>query len=61
MSVGDSAEEFIAIHALERERWLGLSGGLSSHPLKTPFFGHWETIMSQFSTHQPPNVFLTQA
>ena len=32
MSVGDSAEEFISIHALGRERLLVLSCGLPSHP-----------------------------
>ena len=63
MSVGDSAEEFILIHALGRERLLVLSCGLPSHPLKILFFARWETIefLSQFSTHQPPNVFLTEA
>ena len=35
MSVGDSAEEFISIHALRRERLLVLSCGLQSHPLKS--------------------------
>ena len=38
MSVGDSAEEFISIHALGRERLLELSSGLPSHPLKILFF-----------------------
>ena len=38
MSVGDSAEEFISIHALGRERLLVLSRGLPSHPLKIVFF-----------------------
>ena len=65
MSVGDSAEKFISIHALGRERLLVLSCGLPSHPLKVRFFAGWETIhtefLSQFSTHQPPNVFLTEA
>ena len=37
MSVGDSAEEFISIHALGRERLLVLSCGLPSHPLKILF------------------------
>ena len=32
MSAGDSAEEFISIHALGRERLLVLSCGLPSHP-----------------------------
>ena len=63
MSAGDSAEEFISIHALARERLLVLSCGLPSHPLKILFFARWETIefLPQFSTHQPPNVFLTEA
>ena len=34
MSVGDSAEEFISIHALGRERLFMLSCSLPSHPLK---------------------------
>ena len=38
MIVGDSAEEFISIHALGRERLLVLSCGLPSHPLKVLFF-----------------------
>ena len=51
MSVGDSAEEFISIHALGRERLLVLPCGLPSHPLKILVFARWETIrefMSQF-------------
>ena len=56
MSVGDSAEEFFSIHALGRERWLGLSCSLPSHPLKIMLFVRWETIESfcLLSTHQPP-------
>ena len=46
MSVGDSAEEFISIHALGRERLLVLSCGLPSHRLKILFFARWETIES---------------
>ena len=46
MSVGDSAEEFILIHALGRERLLVLSCGLPSHPLKNLFSARWETIES---------------
>ena len=63
MSVGDSAEKFIRIHALGRERLFALSCGLPSHPLKILFFARWETMkfLSQFSTHQPPNAFLTEA
>ena len=63
MSVDGSAEEFISIHALGRERLLVLSCGLPSHPLKILFFARWETIefLSQFFTHQPPNVFVTEA
>ena len=61
MSVGDSAEEFISIHALRRERLLVLSCGLPSDPLKNLLFARSETIefLSQFSTHQPPGVLLT--
>ena len=63
MSVGDSAEEFISIHTLGRKRLLVLSCGLRSHPLKILYVVRWETIefLSQFSTHEPPNVFLTEA
>ena len=64
MSVGDSAEEFISIHALGRERLLVLSCGLPSHPLKILFLaplGDDRECLPQFSTHQPPNVFLTEA
>ena len=46
MSLGDSAEEFISIHALGRQRLLVLSCGLPSHPLKILFFARWETIES---------------
>ena len=46
MSVGDSAEEFVSIHALGCERLLVLSGGLPSHPLNVLFFARWETIES---------------
>ena len=45
MSVGDSAEEFISIHALGRERLLVLSCGVLSHPLIILFFARWETIL----------------
>ena len=48
MSVGDSAGEFISIHALGRERLLVLSCGLPSHPLKILFFARWETIERVF-------------
>ena len=66
MSVGDSAEEVISIHALGRERLLVLSCGLPSHPLKILFFVRSETIefdslLSQFYTHQPPNMFYIKA
>ena len=60
VSIGDSAEEFISNHALGRERWLVLSCGLPSHPLKILFVARWETIeifLSQFSTHQPSKRF----
>ena len=46
MSVGDSAEEFISIHALGRERLLVLSCGFPPHLLKILFFARWETIES---------------
>ena len=46
MSVGDSAEEFVSIHALGRERLLVLSCGLPSHALKHVFFARWGTIES---------------
>ena len=46
MSVGDSAEEFILIHAPGRERMLVFSCGISSVPLKILFFARWETIES---------------
>ena len=44
MSVGDSAEEFISIHALGHKRLLVLSCDLLSHPLKILFFARLETI-----------------
>ena len=46
MSVGDSAEEFISIHALGCGRLIVLFCGLPSHPLKILFFAIWETIES---------------
>ena len=46
LSAGDSAEEFISIHALGRERLRVLSCGLPSHPLKILFFARWETTES---------------
>ena len=46
MSVGDSAQEFISIHALRRERLLVLSCGRRLHPLEILFFARWETIES---------------
>ena len=63
MSVGDSAEEFISIHALGRERLVVLSCVLPSNIFEILFFARWEKIeyVSQFSTHQPPNVLLTEA
>ena len=63
MSVDDSAQESISIHALGHERLLVLCCGLPSHPLKNVVFARWETIefLSQFSTHQPPNVLFTEA
>ena len=64
MRVGDSAEEVISIHALGRERLLVLSCGLPSYLLESLFFARWETIesfLSQFSTHEPPNVLSTEA
>ena len=44
MSVGDSAEGFISIHALGREGLLVLSCGLPSHPVKVLFFARSGTI-----------------
>ena len=44
MSVADSAEESISIHARGRERLLVVFCGLPSHPLKILFFARWETI-----------------
>ena len=64
MSVGDGAEEFISIHNLGREKFLVLSCGLRSHPSQNSVFrtlGDDREFLSQFSTHQPPNVFLTEA
>ena len=52
MSVGDSAEEFISIHALGREKLLVLSCGRPSHPLEILFFARWETIESFFLSFQ---------
>ena len=43
MSVGDSTEEFISIHALGREKLLVLTCGLPSHLLKPLFFARWAT------------------
>ena len=64
MSVGGSAEEFISIHALGRERLLVSSCGLPSHSLNILFLrplGDYKEVLSQFATHQPPNVFSTEA
>ena len=44
MSVGDSAEEFILIYDLGRERLLVLSGGLPSTPLNILCIPRWEAI-----------------
>ena len=60
MSVGDSVEEFISIHALGRERLLVLSCGSSVTSSQNSVFhplGDDREFLSQFSTHQPPNVF----
>ena len=46
MSVGDSAEELISIHALGCERLLVLSSGIPSHLFRILFFARWETIES---------------
>ena len=64
MGVGDSAEEFISIHALGRERLLVLSCGILSHPLKILFFARWETMKSfclSFLQNSRQHVFLTEA
>ena len=48
------------IHAFRRERLLVLSCGLPSNLLKILLLARWETIdslLSQFSIHQPPNMF----
>ena len=45
MSVGDSAEELIVIHALALERLLVLSCCFPPNPLKT-VFSRWETMKS---------------
>ena len=44
MSVGDSAEEFMLIHALWRERLPVLSCGHPSNTLEILFVSRWETI-----------------
>ena len=54
MSVGDSTEESISIHALRRERSPVLSCGLPSHPLKILLFARWETIESIVSVFYTP-------
>ena len=56
MGVGDSAEEFISIHALGRERLLVLPCDLPSHPLKILFFARWETIGILVSVFYTPAV-----
>ena len=53
MSVGDSAEEFISIHTLGRERLLALSSGLPLNPLKIMLFalsGDDSVFVSVFNT-----------
>ena len=60
MSVGDSAEEFISIHALGRELLLVLSCGLPSNPLKILFCARLETarvFVSVFYTPAAKYVF----
>ena len=44
MSVGDSAKDFISIHALGRERLLVLPCGFPSRSLKILLFARWQTI-----------------
>ena len=64
MSLGDSAEEFISIHALGRERLLVMSCGLAVTSSQNSVFralGDDREFLSQFPIHQPPNVFLTEA
>ena len=46
MSAGDSAEEFISVHALGRERLFVLSCRLPSILSKFCFSPFWETIES---------------
>ena len=54
MSVGDSAGEFILIHALGRERLLVLACGLPSKTLKFILIARWETIESFVSAFYKP-------
>ena len=57
ISVCDRADEFISVNVLGRERLLVLSCGLPSHPLKilSRPLGDDRELLSQLSTHQPPN------
>ena len=60
ISVGDSAEEFISIHALGRETLLVLSFGLPSHPLKILFLPvrrRQRAFVSVFYTPAAKSVF----
>ena len=60
MSVGDSAEESISIHALGRERLLVLFCGLPPHPLKfcfSPVGRRWRVFVSVFFTPATKCVF----
>ena len=54
MSVeGDSAEDFMLIHVLSRERLPVLSCGLASNTLNILLFAHWETIDRHHVTPAP--------
>ena len=63
MNVGESAEEFMFIHALGRERSPALLGALQSKLLIFFFdpLGSDRELLCLPSIHQPPNAFLTEA
>ena len=54
MSAGDSAEEFMSIHALGHERLPMLSCGRPSNPVKILFLARWERIRSFVSVFYVP-------
>ena len=61
MSAGDSAEAFISIRPLRA--WEVACVVLWSSVTYSVFrpLGDDRELLSQFPTHQPPNVFLTEA